>query len=106
MGYMLDLDEYEEKELADELARRQLRRENGLCDYCGNKAGVSILRHKQDTYGPDYPYAATDGPCKFPVRHGVIPASQYAVYRSLIERDPEAAKQTRHQWEIAAGGYG
>jgi hypothetical protein len=49
VSYRLDLDEYEEKDLVDEIARRRRLRMQGLCDYCERPS--------------DSP------PCKFPERH-------------------------------------
>lgn len=49
MSYSLDLDEYPEKKLVEELNRRFSARSQGVCDYCG--------RH------PEAPA------CKFPERH-------------------------------------
>ena len=50
MGFPLDLDEYDEKRLIDELARRVNLRAQGLCDYCARPYGVKPS-------------------CKFPERH-------------------------------------
>jgi hypothetical protein len=49
VSYPRDLDEYEARELTDELARRETARQAGVCDYCGR--------------APD------TKPCKFPERH-------------------------------------
>lgn len=49
MSYPLDLDEVDEDKLRAELARREDRRQHGLCDYCG-----AIAEHPL---------------CKFPHRH-------------------------------------
>lgn len=49
MGYPIDLDEYEETRLIEELKRRIKLQERGMCDYCERVS--------------DTP------PCKFPDRH-------------------------------------
>lgn len=61
MGYPLDLDEYEEERLIEEINRRVRLQEQGLCDYCERS--------------PD-----TD-PCKFPERHS-FPIKNKRSYRS------------------------
>lgn len=60
MGYGLDLDEYSELRMLEELLHRAKRREQGLCDYCGRRG--------------DLP------PCKFPDRHRL----------AVLPVDPEA----------------
>jgi hypothetical protein len=50
MSYPKDLDEYSERTLIDEIARRETCRRRGRCDYCGRAHGVAPA-------------------CKFPVRH-------------------------------------
>lgn len=49
MSFQKDIDEYTEKELNDELERRNQLRDQGKCDYC-------------QQYG-------NTPPCKFPERH-------------------------------------
>jgi hypothetical protein len=49
MSYRLDLDEYPEKTLREELRNRKKARRKGLCDYCGRAPDTT--------------------PCKFPERH-------------------------------------
>lgn len=46
---MIDLDEYDEQKLRDEITRRENARRNGDCDYCGRDGSTT--------------------PCKFPLRH-------------------------------------
>lgn len=70
MSYMLDLDEYSEAQLQGELDRRKAARDKGLCDYCGNGRHESMRKYLQRT-GKLYA-RASDGPCKFPERHGEI----------------------------------
>lgn len=65
MSYPKDLDEYNERELLQELERRKTLREQGKCDYCGGDGPVA---------------------CKFPTRHG--PAS-YARQTQLQAEDPD-----------------
>lgn len=50
MGYPIDLDEYDEKDLWHEIGRRAKARIFGKCDYCGRPKGEGR-------------------PCKFPDRH-------------------------------------
>lgn len=52
MSYHVDLDEYTELQLLDELERRKKVRKRGLCDYCG-------MPRK------------TTASCKFPERHNL-----------------------------------
>lgn len=40
MSYMLDLDEYDEARLLNELIHRMEQRNNGCCDYCGMSLGL------------------------------------------------------------------
>lgn len=49
MSYPVDLDEMDEKTLIKEIARREHKRLQGLCDYCGR--------------------APSTPACKFPERH-------------------------------------
>lgn len=49
MGYHKDLDEYEEVTLQDEIHRRKILQDQGLCDYCERKPDTRV--------------------CKFPDRH-------------------------------------
>jgi hypothetical protein len=49
VGYVLDLDEFDESDLRAELSRRSSLRKRGLCDYCERSSKSS--------------------PCKFPERH-------------------------------------
>lgn len=71
---MLSLDEYDEKRLWEELARRHDLQRQGLCDYCGYRAGVSLKIGVAEKYAghPDvekYVARASDGPCKCSERH-------------------------------------
>ena len=50
MSYPIDLDEYDETQLTDELSRRQRLRDAGMCDYCARERSTSPS-------------------CKFPERH-------------------------------------
>lgn len=59
MSLPRDLDDYDDKELYDELLRRNKQRALGHCDYC--KRGVSL------------------SPCKYPMRHQVMEDS-YGFY--------------------------
>lgn len=53
MGYPIDLDEYPESRLKEELARREALREQGLCDYCkrtpDTKPCKERVRHRLET---------------------------------------------------------
>lgn len=49
MSYPRDLDEIDEAALVNEISRREVARDKGLCDYCGRKPRTK--------------------PCKFPERH-------------------------------------
>lgn len=51
MSYHIDLDEYDEQQLRNELDRRKALRDKGLCDYCQRNGGTK--------------------PCKFRHRHSV-----------------------------------
>ena len=53
MSYIKPLDEYDESELLLELELRKMRRDSGVCDYCG--------RPPTDEGKGDH--------CKFPHRH-------------------------------------
>jgi hypothetical protein len=44
MGYSMDLEDYDERELNHELERRRKMREQGLCDYCARKPDTSSCR--------------------------------------------------------------
>jgi len=49
VGYPKDLDEYTDNDLAHELQRRLLAKQQNLCSYCGR--------------------SGSESPCKFPERH-------------------------------------
>lgn len=53
MGFIIQLDEYQDYELASELARRMEARKKGLCDYCKRPHGSAP-------------------PCRFDDRHSGI----------------------------------
>lgn len=50
MSYPMDLDEYSEERLLNELLRRSKARSLGYCDYCGRDLGLEPV-------------------CRFPERH-------------------------------------
>ena len=49
MSYPRDLDDYSEKELRDEISRREVLAKKGLCTYCEGKRNTT--------------------PCQYPARH-------------------------------------
>jgi hypothetical protein len=58
MSYMRDLDEYTERELYNELDRRQEKRDAGFCDYCGRlpcQPSCKFPERHKDTRIPGYP---------------------------------------------------
>lgn len=63
MSYSLDLDEYSEKRLREELRHRRKLRRAGKCDYCGRD--------------PSTP------PCKFPERHKAKPEKEPLLLRFM-----------------------
>jgi hypothetical protein len=55
MSYPIDLDEYTEKQLRDELVRRESLQRKGRCDYCGRPNTSEWCkfpdRHRADRVG-------------------------------------------------------
>lgn len=70
MSYPKSLDEYTEAQLRHELARREAARAEGACDYCGYPRNTSIKKYLESIGSPAT--HATDGPCRFPERHGHV----------------------------------
>ena len=55
MSYPRDLDEIPEDELHDELARREKKRDAGLCDYCGQAPEAPVCKvGKGRHHHPDF----------------------------------------------------
>ena len=64
MSYSLDLDEYPEKKLREELRNRRRARRKGLCDYCGRAPDTT--------------------PCKFPERHHAKPKKRMPLLKQFL----------------------
>lgn len=62
MGFLMDLDEYDEADLIAEIERRAAARASGHCDYCGRTLGSRWLR--TDDTGLAHTVC-----CKHPERH-------------------------------------
>ena len=45
MGYHMDLDEYTEQQLLNELSRRHKLRREGKCDYCNRTPDTTSCAH-------------------------------------------------------------
>lgn len=63
---MLDLDDFSDQHLVDELARRKRLRDNGMCDYCKR-------------FGDD-------APCKYPKRHALASGLKAAQIRAWVNK--------------------
>jgi hypothetical protein len=93
----MNLDEYDEKALWAEIIRRQHLQQQGLCDYCGNRRGVSLKEGVREKYAGDpnvekYVETASDGPCRFAERHNL---------KNVIKRiDPREFREQGYLQEL------